>query len=355
MITNVRTFLSNILVRSTICNKKLSLLHFLRGFFLGLLGIFFVSTDFFSIKDINYTELAVFFPFMLKKKDKYFLSLFLILFTIGFTIIVYQNTLLILIAMIFFSILPGLSLLIVTPFEKISQKAKSIIDSFLYLLYTTDLLKIAFTYYCWLNNKLSYFQFKIYAIFVHLLLLFYILVARYVFLLKINFQAIPPYILVLFFLASCGLIFRGFTTFSWSIIPFVFTYYPSYGRLLIPLDSDIPSSEGSSNNPNSGNMSYYGGFLPRHNHTHHHYHPPVPPKSNFYKNFGLTLGVIGCGCSIFACYVYNKSANATVAQAIEAKRQADAAVKAADATAVSAGVLSKESYYERYPSDRPQK
>ena len=78
--------------------------------------------------------------------------------------------------------------------------------------------------------------------------------------------------------------------------------------------------------------------MPRHNHNHHHYYPPLPPRSNLYRNCGLFIGVLGLGTSIFACYMYNKSTKATI--------------EAANAAAFSAGLISKETYYERHPLDR---
>lgn len=253
--------------------------------------------------------------------------------------------------MIFLSIIPSLHFLSLRSFGAISNKSKAIIEALLNVIYLTNTLHLAFKYYQWLNTQLSYNWFKFYISLISGGFLSYIIIARYVLYLKINMQIIPWYLILLHMLATLCLFIRGFTSFSWSIIPIIFTYYPSYAKLLTsPLD-DLPSSPSSpssaSGTNSNNNVTNYGGFMPRHNHNHNHYHPPLPPRSNFYRNCGLTIGVLGLCTSFFACYTYHKTANATILAANAAQRQADIA-------AVSAGVISKETYYDRYPQDRPQ-
>jgi hypothetical protein len=257
-------------------------------------------------------------------------------------IIISRYPLIILLLMIFFSLIPGLHVMSFVSYCHISDKSKQIIDNLLKICYISGLLNIAFNYYTWLNSTITYYYFKIYCIMISSVFLSYIFTARYILYLKINVLIVPWYITLFYCLTTLGLCLRGVTSFSWFIIPFVYNFYPHYGLLLAPpLDNDMPpSSSPADNSPR------YGGFFSRHNHN--HYYAPLPPKSHFYKNCGLTIGVIGAGCSLFACYTYHKAANAAIMAAFEARRQADAA-------AVSAGVITKETYYERHPTDRDKK
>lgn len=88
----------------------------------------------------------------------------------------------------------------------------------------------------------------------------YILTARYVFLLKINLINVPLFLMILYLFTSFFILVRGFTSFTWFIIPFIFSYYPSYVNAITPPLDNIPP-----NLPQEP-TSNYGGFTPRHNH-----------------------------------------------------------------------------------------
>ena len=301
-------------------------------------------------------EIMLIIPVFSSKNPIKFLKFLLIGFFIIliYSFVIYQSPFLILLTIIFFSIIPCLHFLSFFPIGKVSNKSKLLIDNILNLLYLIGFLETTYFYYNFLNNYLTLKIYKIYIVFISVWFLSYILMAKYVLYLKINNIIIPWYIILFYLVASFGLLIRGLTSFSWSVIPIIFYYYPRYGRLLCPpleTESDIPSNSGVSSGGNN-----YGGFFPRHYHNHHHnyFHPPMPPKSNFYRNCGLLVGTAGVCLSSFACYTYHKSANAAVAAAVEARRQADAAVRQADAAALSSGAISKEVYYSRHPGDRPK-
>ena len=248
--------------------------------------------------------------------------------------------------MIFFSFTSFLHFLSFISSSNISEKSKNLINlinALLNLLYVSGFLNLAYNYYCWLNNKINYFYFKVYTILIGLGFISYILISRYLLFLKINTEIVPWWVLILYTITNFFLIIRGFTSFSWSMIPIILSDYPVYGRLLVLPPDGIPPSSSTGNNTTNN----YGGFMSRHTYNHYPPKPPFIPKTNFYRNCTFTLGAIGLCCSVFACYTYHKSANAAVEAAKEAARQADA-------SAVSAGVMSKKTYYVHNPGDRPK-
>ena len=259
--------------------------------------------------------------------------------------------------MIFFSFTSFLHFLSFISSSNISEKSKNLINlinALLNLLYVSGFLNLAYNYYCWLNNKINYFYFKVYTILIGLGFISYILISRYLLFLKINTEIVPWWVLILYTITNFFLIIRGFTSFSWSMIPIILSDYPVYGRLLVLPPDGIPPSSSTGNNTTNN----YGGFMSRHTYNHYPPKPPFIPKTNFYRNCTFTLGAIGLCCSVFACYTYHKSANAAVEAVNAAEEAAVAAAKEAarqaDASAVSAGVMSKKTYYERNPGDRPK-
>ena len=247
--------------------------------------------------------------------------------------------------MVFLSIAPSLQFLLLINIKFINNKVNDSLYHFCKILQIIGLLDISYRYYLFLNNKLSLSAYKFYIIFISVWFFSYILAARYLFFLKLNNEYISWSFIIIYFIMSVGIIIRSFTSFSWFIIPLIFTNYRDISILLIPVE-ELPPSSSTTESPSTPSTFRYGGFFSRHYHNNNYYYPPHIPRSNFYRNCGLTLGLFGAFCSTFACYTYHKSAEATI-------KGAEAAVKSADAAALSAGAISKDTYYARHPEDRP--
>ena len=313
------------------------------NYIFGIFCILIVIFIFCNIIENNFTFAAI-LPFVTLQKIKLskkslFIVMFILLF---FTTLIFQNPFIILIIMVFLSIAPSLQFLLLINFKIINEKLKIILYHFLKILYLIGLLDISYRYYLFLNNKLSLSAYKVYIIFISFWFFSYILAARYLFFLKLNNEYISWSFIIIYFIMSLGIIIRGFTSFSWFIIPLIFTNYKDISIFLIPVEELPPSSNSTIESPSTHSHSTtfrYGGFFSRHYHNNNNYYPPHIPRGNFYRNTGLTLGLFGACCSAFACYTYYKSAEATI--------------KSADAAALSAGAISKETYYKRHPEDRP--
>ena len=99
-------------------------------------------------------------------------------------------------------------------------------------------------------------------------------------------------------------------------------------------------------------------------HRHDHHYPPGFGRGKYSRSTGLVIGFCGLGLSTFACYNYHRSAEAAVRQAeeatltrIAAERALEetrlsriAAEKSADISAMQAGLISRDDFYNRYPS-----
>lgn len=268
------------------------------------------------------------------RKRSFVLLGMLLLFT-AITVIVTKSALCLLILIATLSTTPYLLLI---P-KRYSGLISDILEVLVKAFYHFGVLKPLFYLYTFLNTSISFRKYKIMTLFFGIILLSFILLNRYLFFLKLEHQHISLGYLLLYLILLVGVCIRVLFNYSFFIIPLTFTRFPHIGILLtgdMPDIPEIPVSKPSGTTPIT-----YKGWFTKHTHHHNYYYPPEIPRSYFTRNVGLGIGGIGLCLTGFACYQYYRSANAAILAA-------NATVRAADAAEVSAGLRSKESYYNKW-------
>ena len=241
----------------------------------------------------------------------------------------------------------------------LKRYTKPILESFIYFLFITGLLKVFFYIYQFLFSCLTYRGFKVFMIFITCGYFFYLIAARYVFTYKLSQVPLPFSFILLYFFASLLLFFRFLVNFSIFIIPYILVHHPDYIEILltgIPEFDDIPNkpTPPMQSNPHIQNRSLFSFQQ----HRHIYRFPPQMPNSNLVRNIGIGCGIGTVVIGGIACGVYyqtllesRRMADAAVITADAAIKSADAAVKSADAAAKQAGLISTQEYYKRHPED----
>lgn len=198
--------------------------------------------------------------------------------------------------------------------------------------------------------KLSFKQFKIFAIILHFIIAIYVCVSRYYFynniILHVNFTFLN--LLLIYFALFVGffcLYIRFFLNLGFILLPLV--------REIEIMDNLILKVEGLdgvdvSENKKNNNSSYQ--LLKIHRETHHHHHNHINPTKN------LLWGKLGFGVGLFTAAVASATCYYTYQQVLAARQQNEALDRQNialdrqnDLEEVAQGLMTKEEYLKKYP------
>jgi len=262
----------------------------------------------------------------------YHIFFIILVFSIILSFFILQSAFLLLSAMTILTMLPLFNAI---PYRSsLKSFANNVLESTLFFFYTTGFLRFLYIIYIFWVQCLTIKGFKMMYSILLSFNLGYIILIRYIFYLKLYHENLSFSIYLGYFILLVFVIFRYLTDASFFLIKLICDKYVNYKEILLTeMPEELPESSTTSRSSNPR----WGGIFNFHFHKHKHMYPPQPPISNFAYYGKIAFAITGLAFTAFAGYNYH--------------RTADAAVRSADAAEVQAGLMSKEEFKKRHPSE----